>query len=43
MDSQSGDVQLRELLAEYKEFTIDVQGLFVKILIISTQGVDRPC
>ena len=37
MDSQYGDVQLREILIECKEFKISVQGLFVRIMIILTQ------
>ena len=36
-DSQYGDVQLREILTECKEFQIPVQGLFVRIMIILTQ------
>ena len=37
MDSKSGDVQLREIFTECKEFKIFVQGLFVRIMIILTQ------
>ena len=37
MDSQYGDVQLRKILTECKEFKISVQGLFVRIMIILTQ------
>ena len=37
MDSQYGDVQLREILTECKELKISVQGLFVRIMIILTQ------
>ena len=37
MDSLTGDVQLREILIDGKQFKIYVLGLLVKVMIIVTQ------